>query len=96
VVEVAAAGAAAVYLVSLVYGFQGVYRCRLSERRTNPYAPLPVRPTRRERAADEAAEEAGVQARLREKAAADDAKAAGEAAGRTGTGKPGLPPAKAP
>jgi hypothetical protein len=84
------AGTTMLYAVSAMYGFSTVGACREdSAQSVVPYEPPPLRQTRAERRSDEAAEEAAVQARLRENAKADtekaaaDAKAAGEAARRT-------------
>jgi hypothetical protein len=74
-----------------MYGFSKVATCReIRSQTVIPYEPALAHQTRAERRSDEAAEEAAVQARMREKAAADakveseraaaDAKAAGEAA----------------
>jgi len=82
------------FAASAMYGFATVQTCReLTDRGrvVNPYQRAPARQTRTERLSDEAAEEAAVQARVREKEAAD-AKAAGEAAAHTSVGaKPAAP-----
>jgi hypothetical protein len=85
------AGTTMLHAVSAMYGFSKVATCReIRSQTVIPYEPAPAHQTRAERRSDEAAEEAAVQARMREKAAADakveseraaaDAKAAGEAA----------------
>jgi len=74
---------AVLFGVSAIYGYATVATCRqLRSQVVSPYQHGPVIQTRKQRQSEEADEEAAVQARLREKAAAD-AKAAGEAAART-------------
>jgi len=58
--------------LSAMYGFSTVATCReIRDQSVIPFEPAPAHLTRAERRSDEAAEEAAVQARLREKAAAD-------------------------
>jgi len=87
---------ALLFAASAFYGFSTVGTCReVSALARNPYDRAPAKQTRVERQSDEAAEEAAVQARLKEREAkeAEEAKAAGEAASRTSGDQKKAPPA---
>ncbi len=79
--------------ISSVYGYATVATCRqIRSQVVSPYQHGPVIQTRKQRQSEEADEEAAVQARLREKAAADE-KAAGEAAAHARHADGGAPTA---